>query len=259
LSVKIVNPDNFDTQPSAVLFDLDNTLYSYEPAHNAGMLAVRTKAINKIGFGGKEFDNAFSKARSETKKQLGDLASSHSRLLYFQRTLEILGLRSQILLSLEFEQAYWGSFLAMAELRDGVIDFLSLLSRANIPKVLVTDLTAQIQFRKLVYLGLDQQFEYVVTSEESGRDKPHRAGFDLALNKLNISGDSDRSSKVWMIGDNVLSDIEGAKSSISATTIALKSELGDHGKNQSIDMTIDSFTDLERYFSSREWDRDSAK
>ena len=252
-----MNSKNFVVRPDAILFDLDNTLYSYRKPHEAGMLAVRNKAVNKIGIDWKEFDDAFFQARSETKDQLGDLASSHSRLLYYQRTLEILGLRSQILLSLEFEQAYWGGFLAKVELREGAVDFLALLSRAGIPKVLLTDLTAQIQFRKLVYLGLDQRFEYVITSEESGRDKPHRVGFDLALRKLGITADPAHDGKLWMIGDNVISDIEGAKNSIDAVTVALKSELGDHVGNRSIDMTIDSFTDLEKYFSARGWDNGS--
>jgi len=222
------------------------------------MLAVRTKAVGKIGIGPDEFDTAFAKARSDTKSRLGATASSHSRLLYFQRTLEYLGFRSQILLSLEFEQTYWGSFLAAMELREGVIDFLDQLARSDIPKVLVTDLTAQIQFRKLVYMELDQRFEFVVTSEESGSDKPDRAGFEIAMNKLNLQKDSEDSiapeGEVWMIGDNLKSDIEGAKKSINATTLALKSEIGNHAGNPSVDMVFDSFRDLERFVAAKGWD-----
>lgn len=217
------------------------------------MLAVYEKALRKIGIGPDEFDKAFDTARAEVKKQLGKTASSHSRLLYFQRTLEELGLRSQILLSLELEQTYWGSFLAASELREGALDFLDQLARANIPKILVTDLTSQIQFRKLVYMALDQRFEYVVTSEESGNDKPHPAGFELAISKLNSSVPEART--VWMIGDNIKSDIEGAKKAIDASTIALKSELGDQTKNPAIDMIFDSFTDLEKFITAKGWDR----
>ena len=258
MSTIVLNPARFTEKPIAVLFDFDNTLYAYGPANEAGMLAVRAKAMKKTGVGSDEFDTAFAKARSDTKKQLGKTASSHNRLLYFQRTLELLDFRSQIQLSLEFEQAFWASYLSTMELRKGVIDFLDQLARANIRKVLVTDLTTQIQFRKLIYLELDLRFEFIVTSEESGEDKPHRSGFDLALNKLNSQEDSseaiDHTGKIWMIGDNLKSDIEGAKNAVNATTLALKSEIGDHDSNASIDMIFESFKDLKQFVSDKGWD-----
>jgi len=259
LSTNVINPERFVDKPSAVLFDLDNTLFAYNPSHEAGTAAVRAKALSKIGIAAAEFDAAFSNARLEIKSQLGETASSHSRLLYSQRALEHLGLRSQALLSLELEQTYWGSFLAAAEPREGAYDFLDLLARAGIPRVIVTDLTAQIQLRKLVFLELDKRFEYVVTSEESGQDKPHRAGFDLAISKLNsgkrMAEDDAQEGPVWMIGDNITSDIEGSKNAIDATTLTLKSEVGDQSKNPAIDMIFDSFTDLERFVSAKGWDR----
>ena len=221
------------------------------------MLAVRDKAIKKTGVRSSEFDAAFDKGRSEIKKQLVNTASSHSRLLYFQRTLELLGLRSQIQLSLEFEQTFWASYLATMELREGVIDFLDQLARANIRKVLITDLTSQIQFRKLIYMGLDLRFEFIVTSEESGKDKPHRSGFDLAMLKLNSQEDSIEANahagNIWMIGDNVKSDLEGAKHAINATTLALKSEIGNHKGNPAIDMIFESFEDLQEFVSDKGW------
>ena len=257
MSIKILNPRKFTDRPRAVLLDLDNTLYPYQPAHEAAIAAVRKKASRSVGAGQTEFDEAFEKARAETKKQLGTAASSHSRLLYFQRTLEHLGLRSQVLLSLEFEQAYWGSFLAAVQLRDGVIEFLGLLAHADIPRVIVTDLTARIQLRKLVYLELDQHFEYVVTSEESGADKPDRSSFDIALNKLSMLGNQSEpggpGSPTWMIGDNFAADIEGAKNAIDATTLALGSEISDHVNDPSVDMVFDTFSDLAEFMSARNW------
>ncbi len=57
----------------------------------------------------------------------------------------------------------------------------------------------------MVYFGLDEYFDYVVTSEESGCDKPHVESFKLALDKLDIPA-----KKIWMIGDDYDSDIIGA-------------------------------------------------
>jgi putative hydrolase of the HAD superfamily len=64
-----------------------------------------------------------------------------------------------------------------------VKELLDDLRRLGIPTAIVTDLTAQIQFRKVVYFGLDHYFDYIITSEEAGHDKPHQAPFKLALGR----------------------------------------------------------------------------
>jgi hypothetical protein len=110
--------------PDAVLFDTDNTLYPYDPAHAAAQQAVKEKVMNTFSISGKDFDEAFSEARKQIKTRLGHTASSHSRLLYLQRMLEIMGLGSQVLLALDFEQTYWRRFLANAILFEEVKEFV---------------------------------------------------------------------------------------------------------------------------------------
>ncbi len=124
-----------------------------------------------------------------------------------------MGLGSQVLLALDFEQTYWRTFLANAVLFDDIIDLLDDFRLLGIPTAIVTDLTAQIQFRKVVYFGLDHHFNYIVTSEEAGYDKPHAAPFLIALEKMQPNGNC-----IWMIGDNPINDICGSKDSINAIT-----------------------------------------
>jgi HAD superfamily hydrolase (TIGR01549 family) len=201
-------------RPSVVLFDLDNTLYEYEPSHVAALAAVQAKVGRELGVPAPAFDRFFSQAKTEVKCRLTGLASEHSRLLYFQRMIEIIGLRTQPLLALDLEQTYWRAFMARSTLFAGVRDFLDELELLGIQRALVTDLTAQIQFRKLVYFQIEGLFEAVVTSEESGREKPDPAGFRLALEKL-----GSPKGPIWMIGDDLKKDMLGAKKALSATTI----------------------------------------
>ena len=86
--------------PKAVIFDTDNTLYPYDIAHSAAIDAVKKKSKNTLGISEKEFSKAYELARKDIKLQLGETASSHSRLLYFQKTIESLGLRTRILVTL---------------------------------------------------------------------------------------------------------------------------------------------------------------
>jgi putative hydrolase of the HAD superfamily len=212
--VKINNPERFTRLPDAFLFDTDNTLYPYDPAHSAAQAAVRDKVVSTFSISTEEFDKAFKQARNQVKTRLKHTASSHSRLLYLQRMLEIMGLGSQVLLALDFEQTYWRTFLSNAVLFDGVKELLDDIRLMGIPTAIVTDLTSQIQFRKVVYFGLDHYFDYIVTSEEAGFDKPHEAPFQIALEKMRPKGDC-----IWMIGDNPVNDIRGAREKINAVTL----------------------------------------
>jgi putative hydrolase of the HAD superfamily len=65
----------------------------------------------------------------------------------------------------------------------------------------------------MIYFGLDLYFDCIVTSEETGQEKPHPAPFQLALEKIQPKG-----STIWMIGDNPQKDIGGAKTAIHALT-----------------------------------------
>ena len=212
--MQVLSPSSFTRLPDAVLFDTDNTLYPYDPAHDAAQRAVRDKVTSTFSISTNDFDNAFKEARRQIKLRLLHTASSHSRLLYMQRMLEIMGLGSQVLLALDFEQTYWRTFLSNAILFDGVKELLDDLRLLGVPTAIVTDLTAQIQFRKVVYFGLDRYFDFIVTSEEAGFDKPHSAPFQIALEKMRPEGDV-----IWMIGDNPVNDIRGAREKINALTL----------------------------------------
>ena len=240
--MRIFNNNLFTQLPDGILFDTDNTLYPYEPAHISALKAVREKMTDKFSITNEIFTKKYDEAKKIVKDRLGATASSHSRLLYMQTLLENLGLGSQVLLALDFEQTYWRTFLSNAILFDGVKDLLDEIRILGIPTAVVTDLTAQIQFRKVVYFGLDNYFDYIVTSEEAGFDKPHKSPFELALNKLASKG-----SKVWMIGDNPINDIIGAKKHINAVTI-LKADKKNYSsvKDSNPDALFSEYNDLRK-------------
>jgi len=187
------------TLPSLVIFDLDDTLYPYAPSHRAGMAALARFAARDLGVKERAFQDTWDGARKRVKARLGETASSHSRLLYAHEALEMLGLRSQPGLALAMEQEYWREYMLAASLRPGARDLLSSLRYNNIPIAVVTDLTAQIQFRKLVHLDLDQMVDHVVTSEEATGDKLTLEPFRILFDRL----PRQVASHVWFVGDSV--------------------------------------------------------
>lgn len=188
----------------AVVFDLDDTLYGYKALDREAGGRVREFVCEKLGIAEQVYEEAYAYGRSETKRQLGDVAASHNRMLYCQKTLEYLGV-NPIPLSLQMYEIYWGTFLEKMQLFDGVREFMDRMHAQGITMVICTDLTAHIQHRKIEALGIADDIKYLVTSEEAGKEKPAPEMFALCLKKLNMTAE-----EVCYIGDSLTKDIEGA-------------------------------------------------
>ncbi|GAA4249251.1 HAD-IA family hydrolase [Azospirillum formosense] len=248
MTLSLIRPETFAHVPEAIVFDTDNNLYYYDAAHEQATEAAERKACKLLGLSRKEFQEAFRVARKEVKERLGKTASSHSRLLYFQRAIEILGMRTQLLATLDIEQTYWRTFLHASTLFPEVREFLLDLRSIGIKTAIVTDLTAQIQFRKIIYFGLDDCFDYVVTSEEAGHDKPHEAPFRLAVDKLGVPP-----QQCWMIGDNPVADVQGGRGFGMVTLQKRHAGVRIAEGAQAADAVFDEFGELRRLFVQRGW------
>jgi len=230
--------------PKAIVMDTDDTLYPYDIAHKSAIEKVINKSVKDFKVSRKDFLNSFKQAKFETKKRLSGTASSHSRLLYFQRTIELLGRGSRIFSTLDLEQTYWREFLNNAKLFDGVDLFLQTVKSHGIKTANITDLTAQIQFRKMIFFNIDEYFDYVVTSEESGHDKPHISAFELMLEKLNLDP-----LDIWVIGDGAETDIIGAKESFDIITFQKINKKNIDPKNKP-DFAFNNYQDLIKFFKT---------
>lgn len=230
-----------EKRPDLVLLDIDNTLYDYEITHAKALLASWLLAHRLVGIPKEVFMSLYSSAKLEVKKRLGDkVAASHSRLLYFQHLIEQYGFKTQAQVILQLEQCYWHNFLCHMEIFSDVTECLAEIKKMNIPVVIVTDLTTEIQMRKIIKLNLDSYIDYVVTSEEAGEEKPGAKPFLLALEKVNLTTDAT----IWMIGDNPVADIQGAKNVISAVTIQKINDNQKIKKSPHADMYLQTFSEL---------------
>lgn len=185
-----------------ILLDLDDTLYEYEPTHQIALGVVLDYVVKRTSVSRRSIESAFNLAKKRMKSMLPSVASGHSRILYFQLMYEELGL-NPMPHALHGSEMYWSTFLENMTLTADAEDFLKRIQ--GIPVCLVTDLTAEIQYRKIENLGLQQFISHIVTSEEAGIEKPHPFMFHRALFKLGLAHD-----EVIMIGDNFKKDIMGA-------------------------------------------------
>jgi FMN phosphatase YigB (HAD superfamily) len=79
---------------------------------------------------------------------------------------------------------------------EGVEELVNYLRLSRSKLVLVTDLSTQIQIRKLAWLGLEKTFELIITSEEAGGDK--ETGKPEAMLRRFVT---PVVGKTWAIGD----------------------------------------------------------
>jgi len=182
--------------PELVIFDLDNTLYDYESANSAGENALKNFLHENLKISNAEIKNQLIHSRRNVKDALGTTASSHSRLMYIREFLNSNDLNVHATFALECEQVFWRSYMEKMVLFEGVEEFVNYLRLSRSKLVLVTDLSTQIQIRKLAWLGLEKAFELIITSEEAGGDK--ETGKPEAMLRRFVT---PVVGKTWAIGD----------------------------------------------------------
>lgn len=190
----------------AILLDLDNTMYVYAPC-NTFALQTSVAFLSKATRCPKQkIMTAFIAARQKVHRDLHGTAASHSRFLYFQKTIEILLGRADFTLIKKVHTLYWDAYFQKMTCHPSVTAFLSTAKQKKYTIVVVTDFTLELQYRKINYLGVTPFIDYIVSSEEVGHEKPHPAIFHCALEKSGV-----KKKEAIMIGDDTERDIHGAQ------------------------------------------------
>lgn len=187
----------------ALLVDIDGTLYDVEPCHVRGMERAHQTAHQATGQWKtlEEFETDYKTARGELHARIKGTAASHCRLLYFKLMLEKQRLEISLPLAMKFHDAYWQGYFSEMKLFPDCVATLEWARREGLKIAWVTNFTTERQIEKLLRLGLDGR-GLLITSEESGKDKPEPEPFLLAMKKLGV-----KPQECLMIGDDWKSDI----------------------------------------------------
>lgn len=191
--MKIIN-----SRPNIVVLDFDNTLYDYSQCHQPAQNKLELFLVETFGRPINEVTAALDVSKHNVKARLGSVAASHSRLLYVEQLCHDLKLGFQPEACLTAERMYWSTFLSFIKLRDGAEEFLLRLRQLNIKSVVVTDLTSDIQMRKVLKLRIPHLFDGFFTSEFLGEDK---RATGLVSHLPLILGDLEP-EVVWFVGDS---------------------------------------------------------
>ena len=186
-----------------ILFDLDDTLYDFGSAERTGRAAIQDYAERVIGVDGESFMSCFVEMLRLQMRLHGDSAGSHSRAIRCQLICEKMGLpirHAPILNDL-----YWNTYIASIHPFPGIPELFAKIHERGLKIGICTNMTADWQMKKLMQLGLIDQCDFIVSSEEADAEKPARAIFDLCLEKAGC-----QAAECLFIGDNPTCDIQGA-------------------------------------------------
>ena len=158
---------------------------------------------------------------SIAKYQVG---SSEFRLLkWIESNLSNLGQSTR---AADLELELWRQTVSLLP-KPGIRNVLDFLKGKNIRIAAISNaiFSSICMERELEMHGLDDYFEFIISSADIGIRKPDKAIFELALNKLDIEPNN-----TWYIGDNWDADIVGATFS-RMTPVWFKKEFPNHDTN----------------------------
>lgn len=188
----------------AVIFDIDNTLYSFDRAHITAMDALLQYGEKKLDLDSEFMREGLKKTQQRIIDRLGTGDSAiHNRLIRFQCFLESLHLDLEK--ALEMYHVYWDTILNVMEPEPGVKELITALRSDGISVGIGSDMTAYIQYKKLLRLGVLKDISFIVTSEEAGAEKPSPEFFRLCVEKAGCLPE-----ECAFIGDSLKKDVTGA-------------------------------------------------
>ncbi|MYD95937.1 MAG: HAD-IA family hydrolase [Gammaproteobacteria bacterium] len=199
------------TLPKAIIVDLDDTILdSGDPG--VAWLAVCREAADLQGVTAEGLFAAVISARdwfwaSNRRAREGRLDLDEARLTIFRRAFSALGAKDVA------AHAIHAMATRYTTLRDqavtpfpGALQALARLRSTGVKLALLTNGSAEKQREKIARFDLERFFDHVQVEGELGIGKPDPRAFESVLGALGVA-----SADAWMVGDNLLSDIEGAQ------------------------------------------------
>jgi YjjG family noncanonical pyrimidine nucleotidase len=190
--------------PSAVLFDLDDTLFDHHRSARAALAEVHRRHAGATDF--ETFEGHHIRFLEEMHVEVlaGRIELNEARRERFRRVFRALGMNVTEPDVDAVASAYRSGYVVARRPIEGAVDLLAAL-RPYARIAIVSNNLADEQRDKLEYCGLSPFVDALIVSEEAGVSKPDPSIFHLALDRLGA-----RAADAVMVGDSWAADIQGA-------------------------------------------------
>lgn len=198
--------------PKAILFDLDDTIISLDGVSEIAWERICSTFVEseKSNFNAEQLLECINETRKwywgDTERhKAGRMDLIKARLVIVKAALNKLGYLNEEKV-FQMADKYNGMQDELLCLFPNSIETLEKLKDIGVRMVLITNGSAKKQRGKIDRFCLSGFFEYCLIEEEVGFGKPDTQIFEIALQKLGIGVED-----VWMIGDNLVWDVEAPK------------------------------------------------
>ncbi|MEK4299467.1 YjjG family noncanonical pyrimidine nucleotidase [Oceanobacillus sp. FSL W8-0428] len=183
-----------------IFFDIDDTLFDFGKSEKAAL----HKTFEAFGLPDgladyqasyREISNVLWRELEQGKLPITKLGVERFRRLFAAYDLQMDGA--------DFNHAYLENLGKEIYLVDGAVKLFDSLSEQR--SAIITNGFKHVQLSKLENSPLQNVFEAIIISEETGFQKPDSRIFDYALSKLGLTEDAN----ALMVGDSLTSDIQG--------------------------------------------------
>lgn len=192
---------------TAVLFDLDDTLFDHRHCTHAALQALRARSAHLALWPEQELYARHSAILEELHLDVlaGRLSVDEARVRRFLRLFADAGAPQLPDEAAASAAAYREAYLGAWRLVPGALPLLKTL-RSRVRIGVVTNNLVSEQQRKVRTLGLGSYVDALVISEAVGVNKPEARIFEIALERLGAAA-----ADAAMVGDSWATDIEGAR------------------------------------------------
>lgn len=225
-----------------IFFDLDKTLWDFDK-NSLVALRLLFKQYNLIEKGIPNFEY-FIRVYKNINAKLWQLLSKEEigkeqlKTTRFEQTFLYFSISNKQLID-KISEAYLEETSKGKELISGAKDILEWL-HPNYNLFILSNGFQETQYIKLKAGELEKYFTAVFLSDDIGSFKPNKLFFDYALRESNATV-----SNTIMIGDDPISDIEGAK---NAGMNCILFDPENKHKNQFADYKINKLSELKAIF-----------
>lgn len=195
--------------PKAILFDLDDTIISFDGASDFAWKDICKSFVSneRTSFDENQLLHCISNARQwywgdPERHKTGRMNMTEARREIVKTALSQLNYFDKDK-SNQIADNYSKLQEEMICLFPGSIETLKKLKNLGVRMALITNGSSEKQRWKINKYCLSEFFEFILIEEEVGFGKPDTQVFELALKKLKL-----KPSDVWMVGDNLVWDIE---------------------------------------------------
>lgn len=238
---------NTSKKIKAVIFDFDNTLEYFVNAERRAEKVVLNAIAKEANIPYSKFREAFDKTKQSFLLE-GKTPAFFSRTLWVKKVIDSFNSHMSLRRIMYFERLFWSELQSHVRLYADAREILEYLNK-KIPMGLVSDSDGKKEYKlkRVRSLGINKYFKAIVTSDDTGFNKPDKSVFLLCAKKLGVMPE-----ECLMVGDNPFADCLGGKNAGMITACILRGSWRSYYKERLpkikryIDYNINSLRDIKK-------------